>query len=120
MRDIPDIAYQASSRTGSLVYMSEGATTTSGTGCGGANPCSIGWYVVGGTSASAPQWAGLIGIADQIAGRDLGFINPALYGIANQPTHLATNFYDVTTNCNQGDLSIPGYCASSGGTRLQA
>ncbi|HZY46918.1 MAG TPA: hypothetical protein VFE96_03880, partial [Candidatus Bathyarchaeia archaeon] len=48
MRGIPDISYQASARTGVLVYMSEGATTTSGTGCGGANPCSIGWYVVGG------------------------------------------------------------------------
>ena len=26
-----------------------------GTGCGGANPCSVGWYIVGGTSAGAPQ-----------------------------------------------------------------
>src|SRR6266550_6840780 len=82
MRGVPDIAYQASSRTGVLVYMSLGATTTSGTGCGGANPCSIGWYVVGGTSASSPQWAGLTAIADQMAGHDLGYLNPTLYKIA--------------------------------------
>src|SRR4029077_8401037 len=81
MRGVPDVAFQASSATGPLVYMTEPGTKTSGTGCGGANPCSAGWYVLGGTSCSAPQWAGLIAIADQIAGSDLGYINPALYEI---------------------------------------
>src|SRR2546430_4464885 len=56
MRGVPDIAYQASSRTGVLVYLTEGNTTASGPGCSGASPCSTGWYTVGGTSASAPQW----------------------------------------------------------------
>ncbi len=114
MRGVPDISYQASARTGVLVYMSEGATTTSGTGCGGADPCSVGWYTVGGTSCSSPQWAGLIALADQIAGRDLGFINPALYGLANQPSHYAADFNDVTVGNNQADPSIPGYSASTG------
>ncbi len=113
MRGIPDVAYQASSRTGVLVYMTEPATTTSGTGCGGANPCSIGWYVVGGTSCGSPQWAGLVAIADQIAGRDLGYINPKLYQIASNPTQYAKDFNDVTTGNNQTS-SIPGYSASTG------
>ena len=34
-----------------------------------------GFYVFGGTSASAPQWAGVIAIANQKAGRPLGFLN---------------------------------------------
>ncbi|HEX6483734.1 MAG TPA: S53 family peptidase [Ktedonobacteraceae bacterium] len=113
MRGIPDIAYQASSRTGVLVYMTEPATTTSGTGCGGANPCSIGWYVVGGTSSGSPQWAGLIAIADQMAGRDLGYINPALYQIASNPAQYSTDYFDVTQGNNQTS-SIPGYSASRG------
>ena len=113
MRGIPDIAYQASSRTGVLVYMTEPATTTSGTGCGGAKPCSIGWYVVGGTSSGSPQWAGLLAIADQMAGRDLGYINPALYQIANDPAKYASDFFDVTVGNNQL-TSIPGYSASQG------
>jgi subtilase family serine protease len=113
MRGVPDIAYQASSRTGVLVYMTEPATTTSGTGCGGANPCSIGWYVVGGTSSGSPQWAGLIALADQIAGRDLGYINPALYQVASNPAKYAADFYDVTVGNNQTS-SIPGYSASKG------
>jgi subtilase family serine protease len=113
MRGVPDIAYQASSRTGVLVYMTLGATKTSGTGCGGADPCSIGWYVVGGTSSGSPQWAGLIAIADQMAGRDLGYINPALYQIASNPGMYANDFFDVTVGTNQL-TSIPGYSASPG------
>src|SRR5207302_848091 len=77
MRGIPDIAYQASARTGVLVYLTEPDTKGGTAGCGGANPCSTGWYTVGGTSASAPQWAGLIAIADQMAGHDL---HPCLSG----------------------------------------
>lgn len=114
MRGVPDVAYQASSLTGVLVYVTEpyppGATST---GCGGANPCSAGWYVVGGTSAASPQWAGLIAMADQIAGRDLGFINPALYAIADNPATYAADFHDVTVGSNQTS-SIPGYSASTG------
>jgi subtilase family serine protease len=52
-------------------------------------------------------------MADQIAGRDLGYINPALYQIALTPSKYAADFFDVTANCNQVS-SIPGYCASTG------
>jgi subtilase family serine protease len=113
MRGVPDIAYQASSRTGVLVYLTEAATTASGTGCGGAKPCSTGWYTVGGTSSSSPQWAGLIALADQIAGRDLGFINPALYAIANNPAKYAADFYDPHQN-NNGCCGEPGWPATKG------
>jgi subtilase family serine protease len=118
MRGVPDVAYQASSRTGVLVYMTESNTTNqAGTGCGGANPCSTGWYVVGGTSASSPQWAGLIAMADQMAAivhkPDLGYLNPALYAIADNPAKYAADFYDVTVGNNQTS-SISGYSASKG------
>jgi subtilase family serine protease len=113
MRGVPDIAYNASATTGVLVYLTEANTTTSGTGCGGASPCSTGWYTVGGTSAGSPQWAGLIALADQIAGHRVGFINPALYQIANNPTKYAADFYDVTRN-NNGCCGEPGYDASKG------
>jgi subtilase family serine protease len=70
--------------------------------------------VVGGTSASTPQWGGLIAMADQMAGRDLGFINPALYAIANNPALYAADFYDPFQNTNQQNPTIPGYPASKG------
>jgi len=107
MRGIPDVAYQASARTGVLVYLSEPDFKGGETGCGGANPCSTGWYVVGGTSSSAPQWAGLVAMADQIAGHNLGFINPALYRLANNIATYKADFYDVTRGNN-------GYSASIG------
>jgi subtilase family serine protease len=113
MRGIPDIAYQASARTGVLVYLTEPDTSAGSAGCGGASPCSTGWYVVGGTSASAPQWAGLVALADEIAGHDLGFINPALYRLANNAATYAADFYDVTRG-NNGGGGLPGYDASKG------
>lgn len=115
MRGIPDIAYQASSRTGVLVYMTDPATRGAGAGCGGqAPPCQTGWYVVGGTSSGSPQWAGIVAMADQAAGHDLGYINPLLYKLASDPATYASDFFDVTTGCNQTTPSIPGYCARQG------
>ena len=112
MRGVPDIAYQASAGTGVLVYLTLPPFDSFGLFCGGT-PCSSGWYVVGGTSAGSPQWAGLIAIADQMAGHNLGYITPALYSIALNPAKYAADFFDVTANCNQ-TTAIPGYCASPG------
>ena len=96
MRGVPDVAYQASGRTAPLVYLG-------------------GWFTVGGTSCSTPQWAGLVAIADQISGTDLGFINPGLYKIGSDPTRYAADFFDVTQG-NNGAFAptIPGYFASQG------
>jgi subtilase family serine protease len=54
-----------------------------------------------GTSSSAPLWAGVIALADQQAGRHLGFVNPALSAIARSRTYHRA-FHDVIT----GDNSI--------------
>ena len=50
-RSVPDVALDADPATGYCVY---------GTTKGG------GWQVAGGTSAGAPQWSGLVAIADQV------------------------------------------------------
>ncbi len=115
-RGVPDIASQASSRTGVLVYITNPGY--SGIVCPGGVLCSAGWYVVGGTSASSPEWAAMTVIADQISkakyGDDLGYINPALYRIGSNPARYAADFYDVTTGKNQTDPTIPGYPATTG------
>jgi subtilase family serine protease len=113
MRGVPDIAYQASSRTGVLVYDTAPGDAEGGVRCPGGDPCSAGWYVVGGTSSGAPQWAGLVAIADQIAGHGLGLINPKLYTLASGPNY-GTYFYDVTTGNNQADPDVPGFPATTG------
>ena len=98
-RGVPDVAFQASARTAPLVY-----ATFDGGG---------GWFLVGGTSCSSPQFAGLVAIADQIAGHGLGQINPTLYNLAAGPNY-GTYFYDVTTGNNQADPDVPGYPATAG------
>jgi subtilase family serine protease len=98
MRGVPDVAWQASATTAPLVYLT-------------APGLSPGWYLVGGTSCSAPQFAGMVAIAAQIAGHGLGQINPTLYSLASGN---GTYFYDVTTGNNGPDPSIPGYNASAG------
>jgi subtilase family serine protease len=117
---VPDIAFQASAATGALVYLSlppDGSTS---------NVNQTGWYDIGGTSLSCPQWAGLVAIADQINKAKynqlgLGQINPALYKLAANPAQYSADFFDIAhtgdathPNDNQGDPSVPGYPATKG------
>ena len=113
MRGVPDIAFQASAGTGALVYLSLPPDGLSGLHCG-ATPCSTGWYDIGGTSLSCPQWAGLVAIADQINGGGLGLINPALYRMGADPVRYANDFFDITRGNNTADPTIPGYPATIG------
>jgi subtilase family serine protease len=99
MRGVPDVAFQASATTGPLVY-----DTAPGAG---------GWFIVGGTSCSSPEFSGIVAIADQIAGHGLGQINPTLYQLAAGGSY-STYFYDVTTGNNQADPAVPGYPATTG------
>jgi subtilase family serine protease len=113
MRGVPDIALQASAGTGGLIYLSLPPDGQSGLLCGTA-PCSTGWYDIGGTSLSCPQWAGLVAIAAQMNGGGLGLINPGLYRIGADPSRYAADFYDVTTGNNTADPSVKGYPATTG------
>ncbi|HYT12620.1 MAG TPA: hypothetical protein VEL12_07515, partial [Candidatus Nitrosopolaris sp.] len=113
MRGVPDIAYQASAGTGALVFISLPPDGQSGLICDSA-PCSTGWFDIGGTSLSCPQWAGLVAIADQINGGGLGLINPALYKLGADPTRYANDFFDITTGNNTADPTVPGYPATTG------
>ncbi len=112
-RGVPDIGFQASAGTGALVFISLPPDGSSGLKCAGV-PCSTGWFDIGGTSLSCPQWAGLVAIADQINGGGLGLINPALYALGANPTRYANDFFDVTTGKNMGDPTVPGYPATTG------
>jgi subtilase family serine protease len=115
-RGVPDIALQASATTGALVYLTLPPDGNSGLICDPVHrtPCSTGWYDIGGTSLSSPEWAGLVAIADQMHGSDLGFINPKLYSLAANPATYSGDLFDITTGSNQTDPSIPGYNATTG------
>jgi kumamolisin len=62
---------------------------------------------IGGTSAVAPLWAGLIALVNQAAGSNAGFINQTLYDNANAMT-------DILKGNNDGFDCGPGWDAVTG------
>jgi subtilase family serine protease len=101
-RGVPDVAGEA--------------TGTSGMALTFEAPAGDVLIGAGGTSAAAPVWAGLIALADQEAGHPLGFVNPAIYRIAQSPQYHKA-FHDITTGNNTVSLNgetITGYQASTG------
>jgi subtilase family serine protease len=77
-------------------------------------PSQAGFYLFGGTSAGAPQWAAIIAIADQYHHASLGWVNARLYELAG-----SNAFHDVAVGSNtlrpgQGFLATTGYDAPTG------
>ena len=68
-RGVPDISMSAACSGAVNVYQSFGGQ-------------QAGWYALCGTSEAAPLFAGIVALADQMAGHPLGLINPALYKMA--------------------------------------
>ena len=66
--------------------------------------------VIGGTSAVAPLWAGLIALINQSIGKPVGFINPLLY----QDAAKAGDLNDITSGNNGAYSAGPGWDACSG------
>ena len=97
-RGVPDVASDADPLTEMPIYLDGN------------------WRLIGGTSASAPLWAGLIAIANQMAGHPLGFINPGLYKLS-QSSNYTQDFHDITNgnnSVNYKGVTVPGYSAVPG------
>jgi len=102
-RGVPDVAADADPRPGMAIAFSGG----------GHGDILVGG---GGTSVAAPLWAAVIALADQYAGRHLGFVNPALY-LIGRSAYYHQAFHDVTTGTNTVELptgTITGYHAAPG------
>jgi hypothetical protein len=110
-RTNPDVSYNADPNTGFAFFNS----VDDGSGF-------VGWQVVGGTSAGAPQWSALVAIANQgraAAGKSsldgsTGTL-PMLYALYNNPTAYAAAFNDVTVGRSSFFLGAhTGYDGVSG------
>ena len=95
-RTVPDVAFPAA-----VLYP---LGIAGGVGC-----------CVGGTSAAAPAWAGVIALLNQMRGVRAGFLNPGLYALGRaQRGGGVTAFHDVTEGTNtfggaRGFSARPGY-----------
>jgi kumamolisin len=65
--------------------------------------------VVGGTSAVAPLWAGLIALSNQQNGKSAGFIQPLIYA-----AKAASAFHDIVSGNNGAFSAGPGWDACTG------
>ncbi len=66
--------------------------------------------VIGGTSAVAPLWSGLIALLNQKLGKPVGFLQPSLYGLPSS----AQAFRDITQGNNGSFSAGPGWDACTG------
>jgi subtilase family serine protease len=107
-RGVPDVAYNAGSSGGVLVHIGFYLQLL---GYGADDPI---FFIVGGTSAGTPQWAGLVADADQLGGHRMGNINPALYSIAQGKKQYASALHDITVGTNDVEEIGGGYSAGPG------
>ena len=100
-RAIPDISMSASCSVAVNVF----ETFTGGQG---------GWTASCGTSESAPMFAAIVALADQVAGHRLGPVNPALYALAakHQPGIVAVASGNNTVSFSGG--TVHGYSVRRG------
>jgi kumamolisin len=89
-RGVPDVAGDADPTTGYAVLVD------------GQNA------VVGGTSAVAPLWAGLVALINQKFGKPVGYLNPLLYQAP------AAAFQDIVKGATDGYAAGPGWDACTG------
>jgi subtilase family serine protease len=111
MRDVPDLALNASPDHDGYLFCSEDSAN-------GATSCASGFRtasggdltVVGGTSAAAPTFAAILTLIEQDLGETgLGNVNPNLYALA---ASTPSAFHDVTSGnnivpCTQGTPNCP-------------
>jgi len=93
-RDVPDLAFSASSaHDGYLIYSSDGYS--------GSTLLSV-----GGTSAPTPAMAGIAALVDQHQGGRVGSFNPVLYALSSAQAAAtgASVFHRITS----GNNSVPG------------
>jgi len=91
-RGVPDVAGDADPETGYQVLV-DGQS-----------------LVIGGTSAVAPLWSGLIALLNQKLGKPVGFLQPVLYGLPASDDAL----HDITQGSNGAYSAGPGWDACTG------
>jgi pseudomonalisin len=101
MRDIPDVSLTSARHDGYLVC-SQGSCTSS-------------FYVVGGTSAASPSFAGLMALVVQQTGQRQGNANARLYQLANaQYGSGGVAVFHDTVSGNNSVPGVTGYSCTAG------
>ena len=104
-RGTPDISLSAAVDGGVWVYSSY---------AGASSP----YHVFGGTSAATPEFAGIVALANQSAGKPLGRLNPLLYSLTGDDgiVDVTSGDNDIGTFHNTDGLThhVAGFTAVAG------
>jgi subtilase family serine protease len=106
-RGVPDVSMNAACSSPVFTYQSFPQAGT-----------PAGWYPSCGTSEATPEFAGIVALADQVAGHALGVINPTLYKLSAEkapgivPVTSGNN--TVTFVQNGKTTTINGFNAGAG------
>jgi len=107
-REVPDVTGDADPATGYAMYC-----TVVTAGCP-----ATGWLKLGGTSASAPLWAGNTALINQYLQSQgkavLGYANPQLYSIFNNNSQPYSAFHDINSGNNLFYSATVSYDLASG------
>jgi len=114
-RDVPDISLNAAVTNDGYLICSQGSCVN------GYRAADSTLTVVGGTSAGAPAFAGIVALLNQSTGTRQGNVNPILYQLAATSSDA---FHDITSGdnkvpCTAGSTGCPnggqiGYSAAAG------
>ena len=105
VRDVPDVSLSASPNHDGYLICSNGSCAN------GYRDTDGTLYVVGGTSVSAPSFAGIVAMLNQKVGTAQGNINPILYSLAATAPQA---FHDITTGGNHVPCRIGTTDCSTG------
>jgi subtilase family serine protease len=103
-RNVPDVSLNSSGDNAYDIYFS--------------GDDGVGWYLVAGTSAASPLWAGFTALVNQRRAANgqsaIGFINPDIYTIGVSSAY-DTNFHDVSDgSTNNYYTAVTGYDDATG------
>ncbi len=100
-RNVPDVAFDSDINSGYAIVLTPPGM-------------SQGTFIVGGTSAASPTWAGIMALVDQkrkLLGKvPLSTVGADLYAAAK----VSGNFFDITKGCNGFYCAKVGYDAVTG------
>jgi subtilase family serine protease len=104
-RDVPDVALSSSADHDGYLICSRSSCVNGYR----RNDAQTTLNVIGGTSAAAPTFAGIVALLVQQSNQAQGNVNPVLYGLAASAPNV---FHDITTGdnmvpCTQGSPDCP-------------
>jgi uncharacterized membrane protein len=96
MRDVPDVSLSAASHDGYFIAYQGG------------------FWTVGGTSAAAPSFAGMVALIDQKMNATQGLLNSTLYPLATKQASGGAAVFHDTNNGNNSVPGVTGFNATAG------